>query len=138
MDKNGNNLNQTPFTRAEAFNDGVAIVSITNDGGGYNIINTKGEYLSDIWFDGIYSFYEGIARVSIRDVETTSRLGIPKLDYRYNYIDKNGRLISDVWFAWGGRFESGIAMVDLFNDDNSYLLGKDGKIYDTNGNVVKH
>ena len=48
------------------------------------MIGTDGNLLSKQWFDEIYGFKNGIAKV--------------KLNKKYNFIDTNGKLVSQLWF----------------------------------------
>ena len=49
-----------------------------------NLIDVNGKLLSKQWFDEIYGFKNGIAKV--------------KLNKKWNFIDVNGNLLSEQWF----------------------------------------
>ena len=59
--------------------NGFARVYIKNKG--WNFINTKGKYLSDDWFDYVWKFENGFARV--------------ELNGEFIFINTDGELLSD-------------------------------------------
>ena len=70
------------------------------DGKCWNFIDENGKVLSpSVWFDLVYSFVNGFAKVFLQS--------------KLNYIDKNGNLLSPKWFdMWCSDFnEDGIAFV---------------------------
>ena len=78
------------------FKDGFAIVRLNEN---YNFINTKGQLLSQQWFDSVRNFKEGFASVYLND--------------KYNFIDTEGHLLSQQWFDMAWDFNDGFAWVGL-------------------------
>ena len=78
----------------------------------WNFIKSDGTYISDIWFDVVYTFeYE---------------VGIVKLNNKYNFIKPDGTYLSEIWFDWVEYFIDGFVRVKLKND--WYKLDKRGNI----------
>ena len=91
------------------FSDGFARVRRKDK---WNFIDTKGNYLSDEWFDWVDNFQEGFAIVN-------------RGDDKWNFIDKNGNYLSNDRFVWVGNFLNGFAIVR--RDDTLYnLIGTNG------------
>ena len=81
----------------------------------YNIINTDGIVLSDIWFLSIKNFFDGYASAAVAGKGVT-------------FIDRLGNRINDDWYEFTSDFRNGYAIVEDFN--NHY------NIIDTKGNYV--
>ena len=64
-----------------------------------NLIDKKGNLLSQQWFDYISYFENGLARV--------------KLNHKFNLIDANGKVISNQWFDYISSFKNSFARVSL-------------------------
>ena len=113
----------------------------------FNLIDTKGNLLSQQWFDYVYKFENGIAKVELNNkynlIDTNSNLlskqwfdyisyfhenGIAKvkLNNKYNFIDTNCKILSQQWFDYVYKFKNGIAKVELNNNFN--LIDKNGKL----------
>ena len=100
----------------------------------WNFIDIEGRILSGQWFDFVYNFHEGFARVEINDkgcnfigtdgkflseqwfdfVENFSEgFAVVKLNRKWNFIGKNGKFLSEQWFNNAHSFNEGIAAVKL-------------------------
>ena len=81
--------------------------------GRYNLIDKKGNLLSQQWFNYVSYFENGLARV--------------KLNHKFNLICTNGNLLSKQWFDDIYNFDkNGLAQV-MLNDKWNFI--------DTNGNL---
>ena len=78
----------------------------------WNFINIKGEYLSDQWFDAVWEFVEGFAKVG--------------LNGKFNFINTACEYLSDQWFDYVDNFLEGIVRVQLNKKWN--LLNTKGEI----------
>lgn len=100
-DKNGtkyeHNIRLFPKYSQLKYINGVAIYSNVEEK--KNIINEDGNTLCDEWYDWIYDFREGIARV--------------KKDGKYSFINEKGKLIKEEWFTYADDFQEGLASVDV-------------------------
>jgi hypothetical protein len=79
-----------------------------------NLLNLRtNTFLSNIWFNGIDSAFEGLARVRIGNQE--------------NFLNiNNGRLLSQEWFDYCNRFVNGFSRVYKNNQTN--YINTEGKI----------
>lgn len=82
--------------------------------GKYNLIDAKGKYLSEQWYDWIDYFHDGFAFVKRAYEE-------------YNYINKQGKLLSEEWFRWADDFKDGLAKIKRANGEQA-KIDKNGKI----------
>ena len=79
--------------------------------GVYNYLGSKGEYLSDTWFDYAGDFHEKFARAKFGD--------------KWNHIGTNGKLLSSTWFDDVENFHDGRALVKL--NGEQFYIDKQGK-----------
>ena len=93
------------------FSDGFARVQRGDDK--WNFIDKQGNYLSDEWFNNVYSFYGGFARLQ-------------RTNDKWNFIDKQGNYLSDEWFDWAENFQEGFAIVQRTNDRLYNFINKQG------------
>ena len=79
----------------------------------WNFLKVDGTLLSNLWFDKVYGFYDGFARVILNGKG-------------YNFLNTDGKLISDQWFDWTWEFVDGFAPVEL--NDKYNFINTDGEI----------
>ena len=124
--------------------DGVYVVEFKDDSWG--IINEKGAVVSEISFDDIDGFEEGLSAFCINDkYGYINKDGIividakyddadvfsegyaaVKLNGKYGYIDTTGRLISGFRYDSAWDFENGTAVVGI--GDGKWLLDTSGEL----------
>lgn len=90
----------------------------------YNIINNKGNIISDVWFDGIYDMHPKTYNPE------NNYYYLIKLDNKCNYIDINGNYLLDEFVPNATLFnEYGLAMISNYNSfKKSNILSINGKI----------
>jgi hypothetical protein len=114
------------------------------------LLNSQGKLLGNQWYDKVWKFNDGFARVQIREkrnfinrkgvllseqwYDTTSisfsdDLIIVKLGHKMGFIDKDGCLLGGEWFSYVMGFVSGVARV-----------ARDGKLgfIDRNGILINN
>ena len=81
----------------------------------YNLIDKKGNFISNEWFKLIGDFDDnGLALIQ-------------RKDSKWNFIDKQGNFISNEWFSWVDDFKDGFAVVYRTNGERC-KIDKTGKI----------
>ena len=109
------------FTWVDDYYDDVARVKLYRK---WNIINTDGEILSDLWFDYVYDFYDNFARV--------------QLNGKYNFIKTNGKLLrEDLWFDSAGRYFYN-RFADVRLNGKACQISAKGNLYDYYGNPIEN
>ena len=81
----------------------------------YNLIDKKGNFLSNEWFK------------LLGDFDEYSFALIQRSDTLSNFIDKQGKLLSNEWFMWVDDFYNGFAKVKRTNGEQA-KIDKNGKI----------
>jgi len=100
--------------------------TIINEVGETFIVDKKGNFVSDLWFNEIHGFKDGFALVEKDNLE--------------NFIDMNGKLLSDKWFLKCLDFNEGFAPVRCcsgeynFIDESGEFLIKNNKLFDSCSN----
>ena len=94
------------------FQEGIACI-VTNRK--YNFINTKGEIISNTWFDNAEDFEGEFAKVYIQE-------------NGWNFINTKGELLSKTWFDYANDFRKGFGCVK--KGEKWYFIDKKGNLYD--------
>jgi len=132
------------FADVFGFRDGFAQVELSQQ---YNYIDTGHKLLSKQWFDGAYSFKNGLAKIKLNNkgwnfidkkCEYLSEQWFDKLyDFSegfagaysknkgWNYINTEGHLLSEEWFDEIRSFRDGFAEVQ--SDGKYNFINKKGK-----------
>ena len=105
------------FECVEKLEDGDYVVTIL---GKHNILTPQKAFKFQKWFDYVWSFNEGLARV--------------KLSGKYSFINTKGELIGNgnLWFDYAGRYKGGHAVVKLKGKDS--FINTKGELI-ANGNL---
>ena len=111
---NGDDPNDV-FYYCSRFSDGFAVVVLN---GKRNFINTRGELLSNQWFDECGNFSGDFAKVKLND--------------KWNFINTRGELLwkGDEWFDWCYDFYNGFATVKL--NGRAFMIDTKGQLHDVN------
>ena len=153
--KNGAKLKEI-FDGIGDFHDGFALVFLK---GKYNYISTENKILrNDLWFDMTWDFYNGLAKVYMKDrgwnwINTDGKIlrddlwfdnvddfyngyAIVKIKGKgWNYINTDGKILrDDLWFDKIGDFKGGLASVKIEGKD--YKLDTNGIVYNMYGKRV--
>lgn len=124
IDSNNKLLSSQWFTRTSDFDSGIA--KVYNDNHAINYINTKGQFLFDVWLDNIYRKTQSANGFEFYVVEHNRK---------FNYVDEQFNLLSDIWYddicCNNGLLELNIVLVQLEGKFNfldlttgKYLLDK--------------
>ena len=97
IDETGKLLLNEWVCEAHSFFLGVAIVSTKK---GFNIVDKKGTFVLDKFYDGMLGYSDGYIRVQDRDQGT-------------NFIDTSGKVLSETWFLDAMPFFEGFSRVRL-------------------------
>ena len=97
------------FDCVEYFKEGFAKAKLN---GKWNFINTKGQLLSEQWFEDMWKFKEGFAQV--------------KLNGKWNFINTEGQILSKQWFDDACNFNEGFAAVMLNGKWN--FINREGQV----------
>jgi len=118
IDRDGKTVIPFKYEEAGGFFDGVAIVTEIR-GGLYSsyYINTSGERLSEIEFDELFEFSDG--------------LGMVILDLMYGFMDANGELVVPCEYDKAYDFYNGLAVVVSKIGASSFY-----NTIDKNGNIA--
>ena len=114
--RNGEPIDEI-FDDVQLIGNGLYIVELLNK---YNILTPQKAFKFQKWFDGIWSFSEGFARVELNE--------------KYSFINTKGELIGNgnLWFDYAWNFDEGFAIVEL-NSKRSFINTKGELI--GNGNL---
>ena len=85
------------FDFVDDFHDGFTCVELNKK---WNLLNTEGQFLSNQWFDKVYEFSEGYARVYINGKG-------------WNFLNIKGQYLTNQWFDEVGPFYNGCACVKI-------------------------
>lgn len=130
IDETGKLLLNEWVCEAHSFFLGVAIVSTKK---GFNIVDKKGTFVLDKFYDGMLGYSDGYIRIQDRDLGT-------------NFIDTTGKVLSETWFLDAMPFFEGFSRVRLkgsgmynFMDTKGVLLLAEGveKVCDFSGGVAR-
>jgi len=117
LDKDCRTIVPFKYVEAQGFFDGVAIVTeLTGDYYSNYYINASGERLSDIEFDQLFDFSDG--------------LGMVILNARYGYMDTSGELVIPCEYDRAYDFNNGLAVVVTVIETRPYYntIDKNGDI----------
>ncbi len=106
------------FNRIADFNDGFAIVENAKEDK-FGIINDKGELITDIKYDFVDLFIDGMARVQIQD-DDKGRL--------YGFVDENGVEVIPCEYNNLSNFNNGIAYYRTEDGERAYINKKGKKV----------
>ncbi len=149
IDKNGEQILPFKYAHLGFLSEGIVDYSPKKNIGNYyddrNLFDnkiTKGfihfndTKLTDVTFDIVYPYSEGLSLVANRD----SGNGLSW--YMYSYIDKEGNLIRDFDFESAEIFSSGFAVIKMpgnTNSGNQNYIDKSGNIvFDSHLKKTKH
>ena len=112
-------ISQEWFDYADDFEDGTAIVEMSESEYGVNVINTNGQmlYNEDQYLKGIYRHRKSGVFI------------IENSKYKWNFLNKNGQILSDVWFDEICTEYLGLPIVKINNkfnfiNENFQILSK--------------
>lgn len=153
MDKNGNEVIECIYYKAEGFNNGLAIVASNYTT--YFLINTKGEKKSieftKLKYDYNYNVYYGqtiyksyllndkgetLATFNDKISEFSEGYSVVQDMGKYGYIDVEGNIVDHFKYDMASSFKDGKAIV--IDQGNYYIIDKDfNKIFDAGNKTIE-
>ncbi|MCX6215179.1 WG repeat-containing protein [Spirosoma sp.] len=124
-------ISSTLFDHFETIraSDNLLIVS---KGSKMGVANSSGRLLTQLEYDTIYNFSEGMAIVG-RGKREINQFGKILSDFTYGYINKTGRLVIPVQYTYVSDFHDGLGLVESHQTSTSWgnaytYFNKEGKV----------
>ncbi|WP_134682632.1 WG repeat-containing protein [Brevibacillus migulae] len=113
LDETGSIVVQPQYRYAEAFSEGIGVVTLTN--GSYALIDSKGKLIRELPFTdeaiSLGAYHEGLAAF------------YDKKSSLYGYIDKQGKVVIPAKYRYASSFEHGLASVNVDPEGYQEQLG---------------
>lgn len=102
-------------------------VFIVGKAGKMAVAKQNGSLLTELVYDTIYDFHEGIAIVG-KGKREVNQFGKVLSDFKYGYLTKAGQLIVDTRYEHVNTFSEGLGLIEILGDIESYN-GRTGYVF---------
>ena len=120
INESGNIVIKPKFTQARAFNDGRAIVNVSEGyDNRYGLIDRNGKFIVEPKYNDINSLGNGMFAVGKAIIEDK-----PYIGSKYAIVNNNGSFLTDFIYYGVSEYKNGLA--SAYDDKNTFFIDKRG------------